>query len=127
MKRSGFFSIGRMIARALTLTALVVMACSPALTGTQSIKNIGNAAQIRDVQSPGLFRQAAAGAEQQRPAKTAASRCKGRLCLQPALQLAILPDVKNRTEQAPARERDGQAASGVIVRVTPPPPKSAVS
>jgi hypothetical protein len=116
-----------MIARTLTLAALLVMAFGPALAGTQSLKFAGTAAQIRDMQSPGIVRQAQAGAEQHRPGKTTSSRCKGRNCLQPALQLATLPDTKGPTEQAPSRERGGKAANGVIVRVTPPPPKFAVS
>ena len=119
--------MGRMIARALTLAALIVMACGPSLAGTRSLESAGTAALVQNTQSSDAFHQALAGPLQKHPDKSASSRCKGRICLQPALHLAFLPDTKRPTAQAPARERNGKAVSGVTVRVASPPPKNAVS
>ncbi|WP_346909897.1 hypothetical protein [uncultured Roseibium sp.] len=119
--------MGRMIARALTLAALIVMACGPVLTGTRSLDNAGTAALVQMTQSSGAIHQALADARQNHSDKTASSRCKGRNCLQPALHLAFLPDAKRPTQQAPGREREGKAVSGVTLRVASPPPKSDVS
>jgi hypothetical protein len=109
------------------LAALIVMACGPALTGTRSLETAGSSALAQLTQSTGAIHHASADAQQNQSDKTASSRCKGRNCLQPALHLASLPDTKRPTEQAPKRERDGKAVSGVTVRVASPPPKPDVS
>ncbi|WP_394713524.1 hypothetical protein [uncultured Roseibium sp.] len=127
MHRSGIFSIGRMIARALTLAALIVMACGPSLAGTRSLENAGTASLVQNMPSSGALHQALADAQKNHSDKTASSRCKGRNCLQPALHAAFLPDTNGPIAQAPAREHDNKAVSGVTVRVASPPPKNAVS
>ena len=89
--------MGRLIARALTLAALIVMAFGPALSGTRSLENAGSSALAQLTQSSGAIHQALAGARKNHSDKTASSRCKGRSCLQPALHLAFLPDMKRPT------------------------------
>jgi len=116
-----------MIARALMLAALIVMAVGPALSGTRSLERAGTAALQQDALTDRAFHQALAETRQNHSEKTASSRCKGRSCLQPALQAAPLPDTTARTEQALSWAHDAGPARGVIVRVSPPPPKSAVS
>lgn len=127
MRRSGFFSIGRTIARALTCAALIVIAFNPALAGTQALKSVGAVVSSEDTQALGLPAAALANHTQKHHGKTAPARCKGRLCLEPAVQQAALLTAARHAERAPAAELEDQNMNGLVIGAKTPPPKPTVS